>query len=147
MKYSEAKQGRVFVLRLEDGDTVHEELERFAKEQGIRAAGLIIVGGADSGSMLIVGPEDGRSDAIAPMTTVLRDVHEVAGVGTIFPNTDGEPVVHCHIACGRKDDTTTGCIRAGVQAWQIMEVILYELVDSSGVRVLDDATGFELLQP
>ena len=75
MKYSEAKQGRVFVLRLEDGDTVHEELERFAKEQGIRAAGLIIVGGADSGSMLIVGPEDGRSDAIAPMTTVLRDVH------------------------------------------------------------------------
>ncbi len=97
--------------------------------------------------MLIVGPEDGRSDAIAPMTTVLRDVHEVAGVGTIFPNAAGEPVVHCHIACGRKDDTTTGCIRAGVQAWQVMEVILYELVDSSGVRTLDDATGFELLQP
>ncbi len=147
MKYSEAKQGRVFVIRLEDGDTVHEELERFAKEHGIRAASLIILGGADSGSMLIVGPEDGRSDAIAPMTTVLRDVHEVAGVGTIFPNAAGEPVVHCHIACGRKDDTTTGCIRAGVQAWQVMEVILYELVDSSGLRTLDDATGFELLQP
>ncbi len=24
MKYSEAKQGRVFVIRLEDGDVVHE---------------------------------------------------------------------------------------------------------------------------
>ncbi len=31
MKYSEAKQGRVFVIRLEDGDIVHEELEMFAK--------------------------------------------------------------------------------------------------------------------
>lgn len=29
MKYSEAKQGRIFVIRLEDGDIVHEELERF----------------------------------------------------------------------------------------------------------------------
>jgi predicted DNA-binding protein with PD1-like motif len=29
MKYSEAKQGRVFVMRLEDGDIVHDEIERF----------------------------------------------------------------------------------------------------------------------
>ncbi|MBA3036272.1 MAG: DUF296 domain-containing protein, partial [Desulfobacterium sp.] len=30
MKYSEAKQGRIFVVRLEDGETVHEEIEKFA---------------------------------------------------------------------------------------------------------------------
>lgn len=35
MKYSEAKQGRIFVIRLEDGDIVHEELERFAREQSM----------------------------------------------------------------------------------------------------------------
>ncbi|NIT59971.1 MAG: DUF296 domain-containing protein, partial [Aliifodinibius sp.] len=31
MKYSEAKQGRIFVIRLEDGDIVHDEIERFAR--------------------------------------------------------------------------------------------------------------------
>lgn len=30
MKYTEAKIGRAFVLRLEDGDILHEELEQFA---------------------------------------------------------------------------------------------------------------------
>ena len=47
MKYSQAKQGRVFVIRLEDGDVVHEEIEKFAREKGIKAAALIIIGGAD----------------------------------------------------------------------------------------------------
>jgi len=28
MQYSEVKQGRIFVLRLEDGEIVHEEIER-----------------------------------------------------------------------------------------------------------------------
>lgn len=30
MKYSEARPGRIFVLRLEDGEIVHEVIERFA---------------------------------------------------------------------------------------------------------------------
>ena len=40
MKYSQAKQGRVFVIRLEDGETVHEEIEKFARAQSITAAAL-----------------------------------------------------------------------------------------------------------
>ena len=32
MKYSEARQGRCFVVRLEDGDILHDELERFAEK-------------------------------------------------------------------------------------------------------------------
>jgi len=57
MKYSEAKSGRVFVLRLEDGDVLHESIEAFARARGIRAAALIALGGADKGSTLVVGPE------------------------------------------------------------------------------------------
>ena len=59
MKYSEAKQGRIFIVRLEDGDIVHEEIEQFAREQSIKAAALIIIGGADKDSKLVVGPEAG----------------------------------------------------------------------------------------
>ncbi len=47
MKYSQAKQGYIFVIRLEDGDIVHKEIERFARNQSIKAAALIIIVGAD----------------------------------------------------------------------------------------------------
>ena len=147
MKYSQAKAGRIFVLRLEDGDIIHETIESFAREHGIASASLVILGGADKGSRLVVGPEDGRAKPVVPLGHLLADVHEVAGVGTIFPDDEGNPVLHMHLACGRKDDTVTGCVRAGVKVWHVMETVLFELVGSTGVRKYDEATGFKLLWP
>lgn len=147
MKYSEAKPGRIFVIRLEDGDIVHEAIESFAKEHAIKAATLVILGGADTGSRLVVGPEDGKATPVIPMGWILENVHEVAGVGTLFPDDEGNPVLHMHMACGRDDDTVTGCVRTGVKVWHVMEAVLFELVDSTGVRRLDKITGFKLLQP
>ncbi len=147
MKYSEAKPGRIFVIRLEDGDVVHETIEQFAKDQGIHSASLIVLGGADRGSTLVTGPEQGRAKTIVPKTHVLDNVHEAVGTGTLFPNEAGEPVLHMHMACGRGFSTATGCIRNGVRVWQVMEVIVHELVGSTGIRKLDKTTGFELLIP
>ncbi|HUH64940.1 MAG TPA: PPC domain-containing DNA-binding protein [Syntrophales bacterium] len=147
MKYSQAKQGRIFVIRLEDGDVIHEAIEDFAAQQSIRAAALIALGSADQGGTLVVGPREGRALSVEPMMHILKDVHEVTGVGTLFPDDDGRPVLHMHIACGRNAETKTGCIRQGVRAWHVMEVILIELVDSTGIRVLEAATGFKLLNP
>ena len=147
MIYSQAKQGRIFILRLEDGDVVHEVLEGFAKENSVRAAALIIIGGADRESRLVVGPSEGRSTPVVPMERVLEDVHEVAGTGTIFPDETGQPVLHMHMACGRESSTVTGCVRRGVRVWHVMEVILIELIDTEAARVLDDETGFRLLRP
>jgi len=147
MKYSEAKPGRIFVIRLEDGDIVHETIESFAKEHAVKAATLVILGGADKGSRLVVGPEDARAMPIIPMGLTLGNVHEMAGVGTLFPDDEGNPVLHMHMACGRDDKTVTGCVRTGVKVWHIMEAVLFELVDSTGVRRLDKITGFKLLQP
>ena len=147
MKYSEAKPGRIFVIRLEDGEIVHEVLEQFARDHAIRAAAIIIIGGADAGSKLVVGPEQGRAATIVPMEQILDNVYEIAGAGTIFPDAEGNPVLHCHIACGRKTATITGCVRNGVKVWQVMEVMLFELVGTTGARVLDPKTGFKLLEP
>jgi predicted DNA-binding protein with PD1-like motif len=147
MRYSEAKMGRIFVLRLEDGDILHESVEAFAAEHGINAAALIALGGADAGSKLVVGPEEGRSGTIVPMERILDNVREATGVGTLFPDAQGKPVLHMHIACGREGETVTGCVRRGVKVWHVLEVILWELTDTSGRRLLDEATGFELLQP
>jgi predicted DNA-binding protein with PD1-like motif len=147
MKFSEANAGRVFVIRLEDGDIVHETLESFAKDKGIMAASLVILGGADRGSALVTGPAQGRVFPIEPKKRVLDNVHEVAGTGTIFPDEGGAPVLHMHMACGRGSNTTTGCVRNGVKVWQVMEVILQELTDTTGIRKKDAATGFDLLVP
>ncbi len=148
MKYSTARQGRTFIIRLEDGDIVHEEIERLARDEGVRAGFLIILGGADAGSSLVVGPEKSRGvSPVTPMDHILEDAHEVAGTGTIFPDDTGRPVLHMHMACGRETDTATGCIRGGVKVWQVMEAVLVELLDTDAARVLDSATGFKLLQP
>lgn len=148
MKFSEAKQGRVFVIRLEDGDIVHEEIEKFAKEQSVKAAALIILGGADQGSRLVTGPEKGRGvSPVIPKEQVLDDVNETAGTGTIFPDEKGQPILHMHMACGRDSNTITGCIRNGVKIWQVAEVILFELIDTNAGRVFDPETGFKLLKP
>ena len=147
MKYSEAKQGRVFVVRLEDGDILHEEIEKFAREKNINAASLIAVGGVDKGSKLVVGPEDGRAENVKPMIQTIDDVCEISGTGTIFPDDEGTPVLHMHIACGRKDKTITGCVRTGVKIWHILEVVIYEITETTATRSFEKATGFKLLQP
>jgi predicted DNA-binding protein with PD1-like motif len=71
----------------------------------------------------------------------------VTGTGTLFPDEKGDPILHMHMACGRGSSTLTGCIRNGVRVWHVMEIVLYELKDSTGTRRKDNATGFDLLIP
>ncbi len=147
MKFSEARQGRVFVLRLEDGEIVHEEIEQFAKEQHIKAASIVLVGGADDGSRLVVGPAEDRKLPLQPMQLTLQNAHEVSGTGTLFCDEEGTPLIHMHMACGRGDETITGCIRSGVKVWHVMEVVIHELVETEAKRVLEKPLDLKLLSP
>ncbi|THB70894.1 MAG: DNA-binding protein [Desulfobulbaceae bacterium] len=147
MKYAEATQGRIFVLRLEDGEIVHEVIEQFARDHYIKAASLVIVGGADQGSELVVGPATDRELPLKPMHTRLAHAHEVTGSGTLFLDDEGEPLIHMHMACGRNEKTITGCIRSGVKVWRIMEVIIHELCDCKALRTIEQPLGLKLLNP
>lgn len=146
MKTTEARPGRILICRLEDGDILHESIERAAQKHGITRALCFFVGGADSGSRLVVGPEQGRAATIVPMTTTLDNVFEAAGVGTVFPDEHGRPKLHMHAACGRGSDTRTGCVRAGVDVWLVGEVVVLEILDCTARRRLDSESGFELLE-
>ncbi|MBU1693378.1 MAG: DUF296 domain-containing protein [Verrucomicrobia bacterium] len=147
MKYEQVSLGRTFVLRLEDGDVVHEVIEKFAADQNIRAASVLVLGGADAGSRLVVGPEQGRAHPLVSRIHGLDDAHEVAGTGTLFPDEQGQPILHLHVAAGRGDRAVVGCARVGVKTWHVLEVILVELTGSQSVRRLDPALGFKLLDP
>jgi len=146
MQYSEGQVGRVFALRLEHGERMPEALERFAAEKGVKAGLAIMVGGADDGSKLVVGPEDGKATPPVPVLHALSGVHEVAAVGTLFPDERGQPVLHMHAACGRGPEALAGCIRKGLLTWQVLEIILVEVVGLDAVRRPDPATGFQLLR-
>jgi predicted DNA-binding protein with PD1-like motif len=146
MDYSEAGIGRIFILRLHHGERLHEIVETFASEKHVSSALCFFLGGAEDSSKVVVGPKDGRALPPEPMVTLLKGVHEACGVGTIFENEEGKPKLHMHASFGRNENTTTGCVRMGVDVWQIGEAILLELTNSSAKRTRNKATGFEFLE-
>lgn len=146
MKVSEGKIGRVFVIRLDDGDIVPDCIEQFAKEKGIAHGQAVLVGGI-GGGQVVVGPRNSETMPPEPMLLPIDGVHEVAAVGVLAPTEDGSPVLHIHGALGRSGQTLTGCLRNGVKTWLVGEVVLYEFLDVKATRVKDIETGFALLEP
>jgi predicted DNA-binding protein with PD1-like motif len=147
MRYSEAKQGRVFIIALDHGEKLPDTVERFAQEHGIESGMCILVGGIDDGSRIVVGPRRDSGEKPVPMEYELEGVHEVLGTGTLFSDEEGKPVLHLHVSAGRKGGSSTGCSRAGIGVWNVGEVILVELLASGCRRVYDESTGFQKLRP
>jgi predicted DNA-binding protein with PD1-like motif len=146
MQYAEGRIGRVFTLRLEDGDRLPESLEGFAAEHGVECAAVVLLGGAGDGSRVVVGPEPDRGHGIVPMIHVLAGHQEIAAMGTLFPDESGRPVLHMHASLGREGKGTVGCTRAGVKVWLVGEAVIMEILGTNGVRRKDPETGFQLLQ-
>jgi predicted DNA-binding protein with PD1-like motif len=146
MDFTEAKLGRVFVLRLHDGDHLPELLETFAEEHRVKSAVCFLLGGAKENSRIVVGPRNGNLNPPEPMITLLEGVHEACGLGTIFKDEAGKPKLHMHASFGRNEETITGCVRMGVDVWHIGEVIILELTGTTARRAVDKETGFEFLE-
>jgi predicted DNA-binding protein with PD1-like motif len=145
MKACEGRLGRVFVIRLEDGDMVPQSIERFAAEKGVSVAHVILVGGISDGEV-VVGPRRSEEMPPQPMLLPIDGAHEVVGVGVLAPGEDGKPVLHIHAALGRSGQTTSGCLRYGVKVWLVGEAILYEILGAEAARVRDEKSGFALLE-
>ena len=145
MHYTEGKMGRVFVLRLEDGERLNDTLEAFAREQNLPHALAFFLGGSATGSKVVVGPDADSVDAVVPLIHMLQGSQEVLAVGTLIPDEAGQPVLHMHAAAGREGRATVGCTRAGVDVWLVGEVVLLEMVGADARRRKDPETGFQLL--
>jgi predicted DNA-binding protein with PD1-like motif len=146
MKACEGRIGRVFVIRLEDGDVLPQCIERFADEKGVSVGQAILVGGIGGGD-IVVGPRRSEAMPPEPMLLPIDGAHEVAGVGVLAPGENGKSSLHIHAALGRAGKTMTGCLRQGVTTWLVGEVILYEILGAKVVRIQDNQCGFELLEP
>jgi len=146
MKACEGRIGRVFVIRLEDGDVVPECIERFAEENGVSVGQAVLVGGIGGGDV-VVGPRHSEEMPPEPMHLPIDGAHEVVGVGVLAPSEDGKSALHIHAALGRAGKTMSGCLRHGVTTWLVGEVILYEILGADVVRIRDKQSGFALLEP
>jgi predicted DNA-binding protein with PD1-like motif len=145
LKATEGKIGRVFVLRLEDGDVVPECIEKFATEKKIKCGQAILIGGI-GGGQVVSGPRFSDKMPPDPMLLPVDGAHEVVGVGIIAPDKDGKPVLHIHAALGRAGHTLTGCLRPGVTTWLVGEAIIYEITGTNARRLIDPKSGFELME-
>jgi predicted DNA-binding protein with PD1-like motif len=145
MKASEGQVGRVFVLRLEDGEVVPDCIERFAREKKIGVGQVILIGDIGGGS-IVVGPR--QSEAMPPEAMLLPvdGAHEIVGAGIIAPDKDGQPVLHIHASLGRSGQAMTGCLRPGVNTWLVGEVIIFEILGAKAARLPDKESGFDLLE-
>jgi predicted DNA-binding protein with PD1-like motif len=145
MKASEGRIGRVFVLRLEDGDVVPDCIERFAAEKAISVGQVILVGGIGGGKV-VVGPEDSEEMPPNPVLLPINGAHEVVGVGVIAPDKSGRPVLHIHASLGRADKAITGCLRPGVATWLVAEAVIFEILGAKAARLPDPKSGFDLME-
>ena len=145
MKASEGKIGRVFVLRLEDGDVVPDCIEKFAAEKGIKVGHVILIGGI-GGGQVVVGPRKSDEMPPDPMLLSIEGAHEVEGLGIIAPDKDGKPKLHIHASLGRAGKTLTGCLRYGARTWLVGEAIIYEITGTKARRLPDKASGFDLME-
>ena len=145
MRYSELSTGRVFILRLESGEVLHEAIESFSQEHNIQAAFLTAVGGVDKGSKMVVGPELPVEKGIVPQIHILDAPHELTASGTLFPDEDGKPLMHMHGSAGRDGRSVTGCLRAGMIVWLVLEVTITELKGDIPIRKTDPENGLKIL--
>lgn len=145
MKVTEGKIGRVFVMRLEDQDSLPDCIEQFAAEKQVKIGYVVLVGGI-GGGQIVAGPRQTQEMPPVPIYLPIDDAHEVAGVGLLAPDGKGKPVLHIHAALGRAGNTKTGCLRPGVRTWLIGEAVLVEVTGVNLARLKDPRSGFDLLE-
>ena len=138
MRSAELAHGRVFVLRLEDGEVLHEAVESFCRDNGILRATVSLTGAVDRGSVMVSGPTVPIEGKVVPLTLTLEDPCELTGAGTVFPDGDGVPKAHLHGSVGRKGFSATGDLRPRTVVWLVMEAVITELLGEGPVRAVSD---------
>ncbi len=145
MKATQGSTGRVFILRLEDGDVVPSCIERFAEDKHVDTALVFLIGGMGSGE-IVVGPRNSHEMPPLPMLLPVDGAHEVVAVGLLALGEGKKPVLHIHGSLGRSGQTMTGCLRPGIRTWLVGEAVLYEITGVDIARRHDHKSGFTLLE-
>lgn len=143
MDYTQGALGRVFVARLEDGESVYDAVTGVARRERVASALVLALGGMRRGRV-VTGPEQ-PTGRVVPHIEEFDDARELMGIGTVFSR-DGEPSLHFHAGIGRGDSALVGCPREGMSVYLVLEVVIIEMVGLGAHRALDKQSGLHLLR-
>ena len=141
MQYTEGQLGRVFVVRIDDGEDMLTSLHQFINDKSIQAGSILFLGALMNGRM-VTGPEEPVIPPI-PHFVLFEGGWEVFGVGTIYPG-EGGPHIHYHASVGRSGHALTGCLREKAITYLIIEAVILEFTGLSARREFDKKTQVHL---
>jgi predicted DNA-binding protein with PD1-like motif len=141
MQYTEGQIGRVFVVRIDNGEDMLHTIRQFVADKNIQAGSIQFLGALMSGRM-VTGPEEPVIPPV-PHFVLFEGGWEVFGVGTIYPGDDG-PHIHFHASVGRSGHALTGCLREEAVTYLIVEAIITEFTGLTARREFDDRMQLHL---
>ena len=141
MQYAEGQIGRVFVVRIDDGEDFLVSMRQFITDKDIQSGAVIFLGALMNGRM-VTGPEEPVIPPV-PHFVMFEGGWEVFGVGTIYPGENG-PHLHYHASVGRAGHALTGCLREKATTYLIVEAVILEFTGLHGKREFDKYTQMNL---
>ncbi|KAF5069806.1 PPC domain-containing DNA-binding protein [Methanoculleus horonobensis] len=141
MQYSEGQVGRVFTVRIDDGEDFLREIQRFVTAMNIRCGTIQFLGAVRSAT-IVTGPKEPVIPP-APRGEEIFGGWELLGFATIYPGEDG-PSIHLHTAAGKGIRSLAGCLREKAEVYLVIEAIVTEFVGITAKRLPDEKTGVNL---
>lgn len=142
MEYVQATLGRVYFIKLEDGEDIFDQLKCLIKTENIRA-GYVNLLGATTKSKVVLGPHK-REYPPNPFWWEFDDARELFAFG-IFAWEDDEPKLHLHSGIGHNSESRVGCIRGMSEVYITVEAVLQEVVNPDIKRKLDSRYNASLI--
>jgi hypothetical protein len=141
MQYTEGQLGRIFVVRIDDGEDMLLSLRQFIIDKNIQAGSIHFLGALMNGRM-VTGPEEPVIPPV-PHFVMFEGGWEIFGVGTIYPGEEG-PHIHYHASVGRSGHALTGCLREKAITYLIVEAVIMEFTGLSARREFDEKMQLHL---
>lgn len=141
MQYTEGQIGRVFIVRIDDGEDMLLSLRQFILDKDIRTGSIHFLGALMNGRM-VTGPEEPVIPPV-PHFVMFEGGWEIFGVGTIYPG-EGGPHIHYHASVGRSGHALTGCLREKAITYLIVEAVIMEFTGLSARREFDEKMQMHL---
>ncbi len=141
MQYSEGSLGRVFVLRMDDGEDLIESLRKFVMATGVDSCMALFIGALKEGRA-VTGPELPTIPPV-PHWEEYREGWEVFGMATIYPSSEG-PRLHIHSSMGKSREALLGCVREKAEVYLVVEAVLFEFSGLNVRREWDERTELYL---
>ncbi len=141
MQYTEGQIGRVFVVRIDDGEDMLLSLRQFILDKNIQTGSIHFLGALMNGRM-VTGPEEPVIPPV-PHFVMFEGGWEIFGIGTIYPG-EGGPHIHYHASVGRSGHALTGCLREKAITYLIVEAVIMEFTGLSARREFDEKMQLHL---